>query len=140
MTATRAPAAYSMAVKLRPARMSPPFTWGQLQPKPAILTSVRSTSRALTGPSVYSPTFTSRTAGSWRISSASSTVISGIRRHGESSSEPSEISSPPDKYRVTKNVLGPADSRMSVMLRLIPVIAERHRDHHHHADGDAEDR
>jgi hypothetical protein len=50
-----------------------------------------------TGPSVCSVRLMSRTAGSARMSSASSTVISGMRRHGDSSSEPSEMSSPPEK-------------------------------------------
>ena len=44
------------------------------------------------------------------MSSASATVIHGIRRHGESSSDPSEMLSPPWKYRSTKKVRGPADS------------------------------
>ena len=82
MTATRAAAAYSTGVKLRPAMMSPPFTWIQVGLMPAMATLVRFTPSKLTGPLVYSPMLTSRTAGSCRISSASSVVIQGIRRHG----------------------------------------------------------
>ena len=74
MTTTRAPAAYSIWVKLRPARMSPPFTRFQLGLIPAMSTLLSSTPSKLTGPLVYSPMLTSRTAGSWRMSSASSTV------------------------------------------------------------------
>ena len=97
MMATRAAAAYSIGVKFRPARMSPPLTWIQLGLIPAMLTLLRSTPSKLTGPSAYSPTLTSRTLGRCRSISASSAVIQGIRRQGESSSEPSETSSPPLK-------------------------------------------
>jgi hypothetical protein len=97
MTATRADAAYSSWVKLRPARMSPPFTWTQVGLRPAMWTPLRFTPSYPTGPSVDSSTFTSRTAGSCRISSASSSVSSGMRRQGLISSEPSDTSSPPEK-------------------------------------------
>jgi len=97
MTATCAPALYSIGVKFRPARMSPPFTWGQVGENPAMLTLLRSTPSKLTGPEVYSPIFTPCTSGSRRISSASSLVTQGIRRQGDSSSDPSETSRPPEK-------------------------------------------
>ncbi len=77
--------------------MSPPFTRFQLGLIPAIATLLSSTPSKLTGPLVYSLTLTSRTVGSCRISSASSTVSHGIRRQGDSSSEPSDTSSPPEK-------------------------------------------
>ena len=94
MIATRALAAYSIGVKFRPARMSPPFTRGHAGLNPAMRTLLRVVPSNATGPSVYSPMLMSRTLGSRRIISASWVVIHGIRRQGESSSEPSSISSP----------------------------------------------
>src|SRR5918999_5388708 len=104
--------------------MSPPFTRFQVGVMPAMATLLSSMPSKLTGPLLYSPMLTLLTVGSERINSASSTVSQGIRRQGDSASEPSDTSSPPEKYRWTKNVLGPADSRMLVMLWLMPVIAD----------------
>ena len=77
--------------------MSPPFTWIQVGLNPAIATLVRFTLSELTGPLVYSPMLTSRMPGSRRIISASSVVTQGMRRQGDSSSEPSETVIPPEK-------------------------------------------
>src|SRR3954469_891324 len=97
MITTRELAAYSIGVKLRPARISPPLTRFQVGLMPAMLTLLSSDPSKLTGPLVYSPILTSRTAGRFRISSASPVVIQGIRRQGESSSDPSDTSRPPEK-------------------------------------------
>src|SRR5439155_1460825 len=67
---------------------------------------------------------TSLTAGRVRRYFASSTVSQGFRRHGDSSSEPSETLSPSLKNRQTKNVLGPSVSSWWDTARLTPVIAE----------------
>ena len=53
---------------------------------------------------------------------ASFTVIQGLRRHGERSSEPSEMFRSPRKKRKTKNVRGPRVSTWAVTPRLMPVI------------------
>src|SRR5437762_5256192 len=120
-TTTWAEAASSTSVKERPGETSPPATLGHaaLRPKmrtlcwvlaPNVMSACPPSSRA-----------TQLTRGRRAMTWASATEIGGLWRQGLISSEPSEITTPPEKKRPTQNVFGPDCSSMSATPLLKPL-------------------